>query len=321
MDVILDESSLTHCNNWSPAFRIKTLASALKALDKLGCARELRSVHAAADQDIGQGRGLRGWCFDRDTDRDVGRFIAQRLGRQPFIDGIDGLFAAAEGERAIEGTALDINVIGLAFAALTGSPAVALGSAVLSTGTIIPISLTTLDAEGEFQESISVCCVVTEDDVRQQRDFILERIERAVSNGGYLLGHATELFPRLRFGSRAVEQIAVLTGTEPVFHQLFRHLQALNQGADEWQLNAPYVPVGAISWSSESNSTLGHGRYGPLRDFPMPVGYSPQRWSHHTKLSGGAGARLYFHAERTSDGPVVLVGYFGPHLPTVLFSG
>lgn len=60
MEVILDESSLVPCDDWSPALRIKTMASALKALDELGCARVLRTVRAAADQDISQGRGLRG---------------------------------------------------------------------------------------------------------------------------------------------------------------------------------------------------------------------------------------------------------------------
>ena len=98
MEVILDESSLVPCGGWSPALRIKTLASTLKSLDQLGCARVLRSIRAAADQDIGQGRGLRGWCFDPTTNRDAGKFVAQRLGKQPFIDGDDGLFAAEPGD-------------------------------------------------------------------------------------------------------------------------------------------------------------------------------------------------------------------------------
>jgi hypothetical protein len=61
--------------------------------------------------------------------------------------------------------------------------------------------------------------------------------------------------------------------------------------------------------------------YGPQRDFPVPEGFKPRRWSDHTKLSGGAGARLYFHAERTDEQAVVLIGYFGDHLPTVRFGG
>jgi len=55
--------------------------------------------------------------------------------------------------------------------------------------------------------------------------------------------------------------------------------------------------------------------------FPMPKGFKKRRWSDHTKLSGGAGARLYFHSERTGETAVVLIGYFGDHLPTVRFDG
>lgn len=321
MDVILDESSLIPCDNWNPALRINTLASALKALDKLGCARVLRSVRAAADQDIAQGRGLRGWCFDSGTNRDAGKLIALRLGKQPFIDGADGLFAVVEGQRAIEGRVHNAAVVGLAFAALTGSPAVALGSIALPTCMAVTVDLSTIDVDGEFEERVQVCRLVTEEDVYQQRDAIADSIERSVANGADLISRAAELLPRLRFGPKAVQQITALSGNEPVFHQLFRHLRALDKGAASWQPEAAYSPAEAISWSRDSNTTLNHGSYGPLRDFPMPEGFVPRRWSEHTKLTGGAGARLYFHAERTGKHAVVLIGYFGEHLPTIRFAG
>ena len=187
MEVILDESSLAPCDGWSPTERIKTLAAALKALDQLGCARVLRSVLSAADQDIGQGRGLRQWCFDPQTNRDAGRLIAQRLGKQPFIDGADGLFAIAEGERAIEGRARGTMVVGLAFAALADAPAVALGSAALPACTAVSVDLTTLDIAGVLEETVQVCCVVTEADVGLQSSLITEGIEQQVTDGAQLL--------------------------------------------------------------------------------------------------------------------------------------
>lgn len=314
--MILDESSLVPCGAWSHALRIQILASALKALDQLGCSRVLRSVRVAADQDIGQGRGLRGWCFDKETNREAGRFIAQRLGKQPFVDGADGLFAAAEGERAIEGRAWGNTVIGLALSALTGDPAVALGSATLPGCIAVNVELTSLDGDDEIQETVPVCCVVSEDDVNQKNAIIIEKVEQSVASGSHLLGHAAELFPRLRFGQTAEQQIAETAGNQPVFHQLFRHLRALDRGAASWRDETQYSPDGAISWSPESKATLDHSRYGPLRDFPVPHGFTPRRWSNHTKLSGGSGARLYFDAERTDEQAVVLIGYFGPHLRT-----
>ncbi len=263
--------------------------------------------------------GLRRWCFHEETNRDAGKLVAQRLGRQPFIDGADGLFAEAEGERAIEGRVSGATVIGLTFAALTESPAVALVSMTLPASTDVVVDLTTVDADEELQESVHVCRVVTKEDVRQRCTFIEERVEQSVPDGAGLLDRAGELFPQLRFGPGVVPQIAALTGNEPVFHQLFRHLRALNKGAVSWQRENDYSPAEAISWSRESSTTLKHGKYGPMRDFPMPDGFEKRRWSDHTKLSGGAGARLYFHAERTGEHAVVLIGYFGKHLPTVLF--
>ncbi len=320
MDVILDESSLAPCVDWSPARRIEILGSALKALGQIGCSHILRSVRGAADMDIGEYRGLREWCFDCRTDHDLGRFVAWCLNKQPFIDGADGLFAAAEGERAIEGKVCGTRVVGLTFAALTGAPALALGSTVLPSCTSVTVELVTLDVDGEFQEKVNVCCLVTEDDVRQQSNLIINNLEQSVLNGVNLLDQADTLFQQLRFGPRAIRQIKDLNGNEPVFHQLFRHLRALNNGAITWPPEGvSFSPADAISWSREDIATLSHGVYGPQRDFPMPNGFRQRRWSCHTKLSGGAGARLYFDAERIGGTAVVLIGYFGDHLPSVQF--
>lgn len=321
MEISLDESSLVACDSWRPDQRIQTMAFTLKALDELGCARVLRSVRAAADLEICEGRGLRQWCFAVGTNRDAGKLIAMRLGKQPFIDGTDGLFVAVEGERAIEGRVLGETVVGLAFAALTGAHAVALGREELSESTSINVDINTLDDDHEFQETVSVCRVVTENDVQIQSGLIHRSVENSVADGGQLLERANDLFPRLRFGHRATQQITSLNGSEPVFHQLFRHLRALDLGVKSWRPDSPYSPAESISWNIESGVTLNHGTYGPMRDFPMPNGFTPRRWSNHTKLSGGAGARLYFDPERNGKEAVVLIGYFGNHLPTVKFPG
>ncbi len=247
-------------------------------------------------------------------------FVARRLDKQPFIDGPDGLFGRIEGERAIEGHALGKKVIGLAYAALQDAPVVALGSAEIPGGANVEVDLITLDAESVFQESVQVCRLITELDVVKQNQAILCRIELSITDGVRLLERAYELFPQLRFGRKAREQIAVLRGNEAVFHQLFRHLMALQRGAVEWDMDVSYSPAGSISWSPESTATLSHRNYGPMRDFPVPDGFNQRRWSLHTKLSGGNDVRLYFDAERVDGEAVVLIGYFGDHLPTVKFA-
>jgi hypothetical protein len=143
-------------------------------------------------------------------------------------------------------------------------------------------------------------------------------VDGAISSGQILLDRLSDAFPHLRVGPRAVGSFALLSGSEPVFRQLIRHLRALNSAAELWAIGTPFRPEG-ITFSQESNQTLSHGRFGAMRDFPAPTGFENERWSFHTKLTGGAGARLYFRAVMIGRSKAVLIGYFGPHLPCVLY--
>jgi hypothetical protein len=319
MEPILDETTLVPCTSWSPASRLGTLATLIKALDDLGAPRVLRSVRDAVDRDIGSGRGLRAWCFQRETNREAGLLIANRLTRQPFVDGPGGLFAIAEGAGAVVSLARGTAALGLGLAALTDNAAIALSSESTPGGSVVPVRLTFLEESGERTESASVLCIAVSTEVEQHRSTLLECLDRLASTGPALLERARHMFPRLRFGSRAHRQITAMTGTEPLFRQLLRHLRALDLGARDRRPDTPFSPVGGLSWSDESNATLDDGKLGPMRDFPAPEGFAAERWRYHTKLTGGAGARMYFRSERSDQGPVVLIGYVGDHLPTVKF--
>ncbi len=318
MEPILDETSLVPCPVWSPAARVLELARSLQAFDGLGAPRVLRSVRDAADRDIGNGFGLRSWCFNRATDRDAGRLLATRLASQPFIDGAGGLFAVAEGVRAVEAAVNGASALGAGLAALTDGVVVALASACQAAGGTLAVALIYLDDDGERSETSDVPLFVSANEVELQRAALIERIDRAVADGRMLLARVGELFPRLRLGPRVLDQISVLSGSEPVFRQLLRHLRALDAGAREWPSNRGFEPA-SVTYSVESKATLDHGTFGPMRDFPTPDGFDAERWSLHTKLTGGSGARLYFRAVRPEAGAVVLIGYFGDHLPTVKY--
>jgi hypothetical protein len=317
VEPILDETSLVPCPSRRPAARVLGLARTLKALDDLGAPRVLRSVRDAADRDIGDGNGLRRWCFDPATDRDARHLLAIRLTRPPFIDGDGGLFADAEGARAVEARVSGVSALGAGLAALTDGVIAQLASASRPAGGTLSVALTYLDEAGERSETIEVPAFASAEEVEPQRLILLKRIDRSVADGRALLARLGELFPRLRLGTRAVDQITALTGNEPVFRQLLRHLRALDVCATKWPEGQVFNPEG-VTYSVESSATLAHGTYGPMRDFPVPDGFKAERWSLHTKLTGGAGARLYFRAVRTGAEAVVLVGYFGDHLPTVL---
>lgn len=318
MDPILDETSLVPCSAWAPSTRIVALSSVLAALDKLGASRVLRSVTDAADRDIFQGRGLRNLCFDAATNRDAGRLLAARLSRHPYIDGKDGLLSAAEGARALETRAGNALVLGLGLAALENGVVAALASATRSTGSAIDVEIH--DASGDELQisSVPVFAYVFGYEVEADALAIRARIDGALHDGHTLVRRFAEVFPNSRLGPAAEVALCALSGAEPVYRQLLRHLHALDAAIVAWNEGAPYTPQG-VTFSSESGQTLTHGKYGPMRDFPSPEGFPHERWSLHTKITGGAGARLYFRPLWNPDKKVVLIGYFGSHLPCVRY--
>jgi len=317
MEPVLDETSLVPCPEWSPATRITALSKVLKAFDGVGVPRVLRSVSDAADRDIAQGRGLRSWCFERGPSRDAGLFVASRLARQPFIDGADGLLAQAEGHRVLETNANGNLVYGLGLGALEGRPVASLASAAMPKGRWVRVQLLDASTDPMAVTDVQVFSYVVEGDVAADTERLQELVEAWISNGQALLDNLADAFPHLRVGPMASRSFAALSGTEPVFRQLIRHLRALNSAAEGWEAGTPYCPEG-ITYSQESDQTLSHRRFGPIRDFPAPEGFECERWSFHTKLTGGSGARMYFRAVRTAETKSVLIGYFGPHLPCVL---
>lgn len=318
MEPALDETSLVPCPEAAPATRIAALSNVLKEFDRVGMPRVLRSVSNAADRDIAQGRGLRSWCFERGPNRDAGLLVASRLARQPFIDGQEGLMARAEGHRILETQANGNLVYGLGLGALEGRPVASLANGVMPTGQLVLVQVLDASTDPIAVTDVPVFAYARSDEVAADALRLQGVVDAAISNGQALLDGLADAFPHLRVGPRASESFAALSGSEPVFRQLIRHLRALNSAAEVWVAGAPYGPEG-ITFSQESGQTLSHGRFGPIRDFPAPEGFPHERWSFHTKLTGGGGARLYFRAVRTADAKAVLIGYFGSHLPCVLY--
>jgi hypothetical protein len=68
-------------------------------------------------------------------------------------------------------------------------------------------------------------------EVDAHRSTIIGMLDRAVRDGRDLLSRVADMFPQLRFGARARDQIATLTGTEPVFRQLLSAASRVSLGA------------------------------------------------------------------------------------------
>lgn len=320
MEPLLDETTLVPCIEGEAGARIAVLAATLRRLDALGMPRVLRGVMDAADRNIEGGHGLRFWCFRRGQVDDIaGRLVASRLAKAPFIDGPDGLFARAEASRAIETTVDGQVVLALGLAALSDPFALCLSRAQQQrwSPTIVRV-LEYLDEGQEDVRDVDVVRLVASPDVDEHQAELIEALDAAVTDGKALLERSANLFPALAFGPEAEKAIRALTGNEVSFKQLVRHLRALSRSARAWPGGRPFAPHG-ISWSNESEATLTHGQYGPLRDFACPPGFGARRWSAHTKMTGDGGRRLYFSPDESGGTMRVAIGYVGPHLKTVDF--
>lgn len=319
MEPLLDETSLKPCSKRAPANRISCLAQALRSLDDIGFPPVLRAVRAAVDVQLSKDQSLRYWLFEAGTDRDAGHLVAERLARQPFLDGDDGLFAVAEGAGAVDARVGGSLAIGLGYAALAGGLVVILSSAARPAAELLEVELTHLNDAGVRTIKEQVATFATSDEVVAAHDALVDQLHRSVSSGQELVGRIGELFPQVRLSDPATEQIRSLTGNEPYFQLLLRHLRELDGCARTWKAGTSFDPTG-VPWSVESQQTLKDKKFGPMRDFAMPNGFSAQRWSLHSKLTGGAGARLYFQpvqvGKKGLERGVVLIGYFGSHLPT-----
>lgn len=318
MEPVLDETSLVPCAAWVPAVRISALSSVLASLDRLGAPRVLRSVSGAADRDIYQGRGLRNWCFAAGTNRDAGLLLASRLSRQPFIDGSDGLLAAAEGARVLETRTNGELVFGLGLGALEGRVVTALAGGARPVGALVEVQVLDATADELVEVSVPVFAYAQGPEIDRDAASVQALVDESLRDGRLMLERFADVFPHLRLGTTASGAIGQLTGSETVYRQLLRHLRALNAAVSAWTAGTTLAPQG-ITFSVESGATLESGKFGPIRDFPTPNGFAHERWSLHTKLTGGAGARLYYRPVWTAEAKVALIGYFGPHLPCVRF--
>ncbi len=324
MTPVLDEASLVPCPRLEPVERIRRLADTLRALDRVGASRILRSVRDAVDRDLGRGKGLRHWCFARGIHRDAGLLLAGRLGKAPFIDGPDGLFATAEGACAIHPTISGTSSFGGGYVALTDGVLALLPGSTWPPERPVTIDLWQVLDGGEKTERVVVDAVDSAADVGRLRDKIASKVDSTIGDGLDLHRRLNEVFPHLVLGERAMQQLDGMRGGEPSFRQVVRHFRALELAAQEWTKGSLLRPKG-ITLSVEAAATLAHGNYGPMRDFPTPTGFSSDRWSLHTKLTG-ANWRIYYKIQEerptSKDGNEagavrIAIGYIGPHLPTV----
>jgi hypothetical protein len=205
-------------------------------------------------------------------------------------------------------------VFGLGAGYLFESPTVSLKGDQRFENDPLRICVLTLNGEGELvSEEKEVCSLVDASQVTARINWIHERIRAEITSGQVAWEKRAEFFPNLRFCLDAAKALQALSGTEPFFYQICRHLSVMNSFCAAWPTGGIDAPnaMSEITWSYESVSTINSDRLRGMREFNCPDGLR-RLFSPHSKPTGG---NIRIHFRPVPEQKQILIGYIGPHLP------
>ena len=292
---------------------MRNLIDVSRAIFRLGAESTLRTTSDFMERELAWGYRVAQWLNDPAVDREERLFFKAKASKAPFLD---DLMVQAEEEQgvAIEFFLGETRALGLGMSYLWDAPAVSLDGDERFQGDTVTVLFTSLGDTGVLtEEKVEVCCLSCLPQVESRRGWIVSRIQREVRTGEDLYRRREALLPNLLFCDDAPGQLRDLSGREPYFQQVCRHLLVLNEYVGGWQGGT--FSMAGITWSDESNETLNHLEYGRRRRFTCPDG-SEQTFSLHTKPSGG---NVRIHFLPVQEKRQAYVAYIGPHLPTVTF--
>ncbi len=295
--------------------RLELLARLALALTRAGFSSTLRHTAAALARPLTHEHTFKQAIFKLLHDRDERQRFARAIDRAPYLE---SLFQEAEGARAMEARYQTHPALALGYVALLDGVALSLDGAPGFEAATIPVTLTSVDETSQEELwQVNICHIASQAHLNAHEARLRELVYPPLRDGAAVLNSQQARFPHLIFGPDATRQLAALTGHETWFPKLVEHLSALHEGVTQW-VTGPFQPAQHIRYSEESAQTLNHRFYGPKRDFAMPQGYAPARFSWHSKITAREGQmRVYFMPLATHDARVVIIGYLGPHLPTV----
>jgi hypothetical protein len=307
MDVVFNELSLEpSADAYEARAVMQGITSTLAAGIRFRRLRSLRTDSQFVARNIAMGYRVADWLTDRQVDLEARRLIQTLATKAPYVE---ELSTQLQGDRLAEFCYLDREALGLGVAVLLDEPSL---SAAGRSWQIDPVYLEAkyLVADELVAEQHAVCNVYSPDCWERRGDWLDERARLRVTTGADIVNDEDGLFGWLAFAEAAIVQIRGLTGNEPEFVSIVRHLAALSKQAASWR-EGPFINGYPFPCSPDSAPTL--AQYGASRRIKCPDGQT-RTFSWHSKVNVGA-RRIYFHAERVGD--KVTIGYVGPHLPTV----
>ena len=262
--------------------------------------RDLFDVVLAPDYPIAR------WLNDSQVDKDTRRFFRSLTTKLSFIADLPEFWYQED------------QANGLGFAFQYELLAVSLRSELhwRSSRLKLEIRYPELDENDQLvTEQVEVIHASHNDHVLEHANWIKNRIQTEVqttiADGLNLWSRKRELFPNLQFCESVGTQLQELLHGNLMLQPIVRRLLELERFCKDWQggpFNHENLPCIV---TPDSAVTL--SMYGRERTFLCPDG-ERRIFTWHVRLTPNAW-RLYFHPEEETR--QLIIGYIGPHLPTV----
>lgn len=252
------------------------------------------------------------WRNDPEVERDPKALFNSVQARTPFLKDISDTEVLDRGERS-EFRYKEETATGFGVAYLIEGLAISFESDQEWNNPIILLDVDMLDDAGEIlSETLEVNHACNLDHIEGHKAWIRHRIRTGVRDGADLWNRRDELFPFLSLCENVGGQLLGLGLNNPMLRPVMKRLLELNDYASQWEegmFDANAIPSKV---SPESESTL--REYGNERSFYCPDGVI-RLFSWHARLTPGAW-RLHFFPDPSRR--IIIIGYIGPKLPTVL---
>ena len=283
-----------------------------------GCG--LKGIRTKTDfhaMELAEDYPLRRWLNDREVNQDE-QFFLLTLATNPLFGNIDDVeikikVEDPDCELSLQGSPAE----GFKVAYYLETLAISLNSQSWWNSSCIKLELIQIDENRELiEESVEVIHATHKNHVIEHANWIKNRLQSERVNGMELWNRRDELFPSLVFCDAGNKQLRKLRSGEERLQLVLEILYQLENYAKNWKTGYFSLEGISIEVSGESEQTI--KKYGKKRTFLCPDG-EERLFDRHVKLKE-CNWRIHFFAEVSKEGKrKVIIGYIGPHLPTVKY--
>lgn len=309
LDMVLNELSLTPPapNDAIARERLAEFIKALSAATRQGVKRNLRTSSEINTVMLAPGYYLKDWLSDRRVDIDQRRFYRSLTTKYPIAVDLPGMVDAMS---KLECVCENHVATGLGLAYEIDGLAVSLLSTISWDAPSLTFEIQEIVGDIIESNPAQVRHTSRPKHVEIHAPWIQQRVNESIQNGADLWERAAALYPSLIFCTEVSHQMHALPAA--AVSGIMRGLQALETYCRSWSEGGFNRDTLGASASPESEATL--QQFSHCRKFTDPNGRKLV-FSWHVKI----GQHWRIHFDPATGPSRILVGYVGPHLPTVIF--